>query len=222
MNCYPLIRQGTRFDTVIVANGTFPEGAVALDVIHHAQHIIACDGGAEMLIVRGIEPRKITVAGDGDSITPTLKERLHFIQVDEQNDNDLTKATRYVAGLPRMKGATVAYLAATGKREDHTMANISLLMRYYQEFDLHPVMLTDYGYFIPTCMKSRFETFARQQVSIFNFGCKRLESEGLVWNTRAFDSLWQGTLNEAQGNHVCLHGDSFYLVYLTLEEKIKR
>ena len=108
MNCYPLIRQGTRFDTVIVANGAFPEGAVALDVIHHAQRIIACDGGAEMLIARGIEPRKITVVGDGDSITPALKERLHFIQVDEQNDNDLTKATRYVASLPRMKGATVA------------------------------------------------------------------------------------------------------------------
>ena len=55
MNCYPLIRQGTRFDTVIVANGAFPEGAVALDVIHHAQRIIACDGGAEMLIARGIQ-----------------------------------------------------------------------------------------------------------------------------------------------------------------------
>ena len=132
----------------------------------------------------------------------------------------MTKATRYLMSLSAFKeGAKVAYLGCTGKREDHTLGNISLMMRYYSSFHLQPIMITDHGYFIPTCGESCFKTFAHQQISIFNFGCKRLESEGLLWQSYAYDALWQGTLNEASGNEVTFHADGFYMVYLTFEGK---
>ena len=95
------------------------------------------------------------------------------------------------------------------------------MMRYHSEFHLQPVMITDHGYFIPTQGNSTFKTFARQQVSIFNFGCKQLKSKGLVWDSFAYDALWQGTLNEAQGDEISFLADGPYLVYLTFEGKRK-
>lgn len=216
MNIYPKITADTQFDTVIVANGSFPENPIALSILRNAGHIIACDGAAQTLLDNGFSPDSFTVVGDGDSLSVELKPQLNFIHIAEQEDNDLTKATRYLASLNETKpGSRVAFLAATGKREDHTLANISLLLRYYREFNLQLIMITDEGYFIPTQGDSSFTAFKGQQVSIFNFGCNRLSSDGLVWNAYPYHELWQGTLNEANTERVSLHGDGFYLVYLT-------
>ena len=92
-------------------------------------------------------------------------------------------------------------------------------MRYYREMNIQPVMITDDGYFIPSDGASSFTTFVGQQVSIFNFGCRQLESEGLVWNVFPFDELWQGTLNEAEKTTIKFKGDGYYLVYLTFQGK---
>ena len=220
MKHYKRIDTASCFDTVIVANGAFPKGEVALAILRHARHVIACDGTARTLLGQGFAPADITVIGDGDSLGDELKARLRFIRIAEQDSNDLTKATRHFAGLPTTSpGSRVAYLAATGKREDHTLANIALLMHYYREMDIQPVMVTDDGYFIPTDGDSSFETFVGQQVSIFNFGCRQLESEGLVWNAFPYDELWQGTLNEAEGAAVKFKADGHYLVYLTFQGK---
>lgn len=220
MKHYEKINTESRFDTVIVADGAFPKGDVALNILRHARHIIACDGAAKTLLSQGFEPTGITVIGDGDSLSEELKAQLHFIQIEEQDSNDLTKATRhYIAQPTTVSGSRIAFLGATGKREDHTLANISLMMRYYREMNIQPVMITDDGYFIPSDGASSFTTFVGQQVSIFNFGCRQLESEGLVWNVFPFDELWQGTLNEAEKTTIKFKGDGYYLVYLTFQGK---
>ena len=136
--------------------------------------------------------------------------------VDEQEDNDLTKATRHCMALGMKR---IAYIGATGKREDHTLGNISLMERYLREFQLQPVMLTDHGLFIPAQGTCTFSTFARQQVSIFNFSCRHIRSEGLKWDAYDYRSWWQGTLNEATGNSITLHTDGSYIVYLTYQAK---
>jgi thiamine pyrophosphokinase len=56
-------------------------------------------------------------------------------------------------------------------------------------------------------------------VSIFNFGCKQLTSEGLKWNSYAYDEWWQGTLNEALGDKFSFCADGYYLVYQTYDIK---
>ena len=94
MKHYRRIDTASRFDTVIVANGAFPKGEVALAILRHARHIIACDGAAKTLLNQGFEPTGITVIGDGDSLSEELKAQLHFIQIEEQDSNDLTTTLR--------------------------------------------------------------------------------------------------------------------------------
>ena len=72
------------------------------------------------------------VVGDLDSIPASLLERFpnRLRKVDEQEDNDLTKA--FYAAM-EFSPSCIHILGATGLREDHTLGNISLLARYQQE-----------------------------------------------------------------------------------------
>lgn len=200
------MREEMCFDAVIVANGTFPSHPMPLAILKKAPHVVACDGAVRYV------PDAEVVVGDGDSVPAEYHDRL--IQIHEQEDNDLTKATRYCMAQGWHR---IAYLAATGKREDHTLGNISLLMRYFRDFGLQPLMLTDDGYFSPAKGDHTFKAFAGQQVSIFNFGCTSIQSEGLRWNAYAYEQWWQGTLNEALTDRFCLHADGCYMVYQTWE-----
>lgn len=212
-DAYPLIEANTRFDAVILANGDFPRHPVALAILRSGCPVVCCDGAASHL------PFSPTaVVGDGDSLSLEEKKRLGdiFHQVDEQEDNDLTKATR----LCLARGwRQIAYLGATGKREDHTMGNISLLVRYMRDMGLRPTMITDYGYFTPARGRQLFSAFPRQQVSIFNYGCRELASEGLRWQAYPYQMDWQGTLNEAVGHSFTLTADGYYLVFRTFKAK---
>lgn len=195
-----------QFDAVVVANGQFPTHQVPLGVLEQASHIIACDGAVCHV------PYAEAVVGDGDSVPAEFHNRL--IRIDEQEDNDLTKATRYCL---QQDWHRIAYLSATGKREDHTLGNISLLMRYFREYGIHGMMFTDYGFFMPVYGHQTFRCFAGQQVSIFNFGCTRIQSEGLRWNSYAYEQWWQGTLNEALADVFSIDADGYYMVYQTYE-----
>ena len=198
----------TQFDVVIVGNGEFPTNEIPLKILKNAQHIIACDGAIKHV------PQAEVVVGDGDSVPTAYQGRL--IKIEEQEDNDLTKATRYCLS---MKWEKIAYLGCTGKREDHTLGNIGLLMRYYRKMGIEGIMFTDYGFFTPVHGNHTFQSQKGQQVSIFNFGCKQLTSEGLKWNSYAYDEWWQGTLNEALGDKFSFCADGYYLVYQTYDIK---
>lgn len=197
-----------KFDAVIVANGQFPTHAIPLAILHHAKHIVACDGAIHHI------PQAEAVIGDGDSVPEAFRSKL--IRIDEQDDNDLTKATRYCVenGWKR-----IAYLGCTGKREDHTLGNISLLMRYFREMDIDGTMFTDYGFFTPAYGNRTFPSMKGQQVSLFNFGSHQLTSTGLRWDAYNFQEWWQGTLNEALGEEFTITADGYYMVYQTYDVK---
>ena len=196
------------YDAVIVANGQFPTHAIPLDILKNTSHIICCDGAIKNV------PQAEVVVGDGDSVPAEYRDRL--IQIDEQDDNDLTKATRYCVehGWKR-----IAYLGCTGKREDHTLGNISLLMRYYRDMHVEGILYTDYGFFTPAYGNRTFPSMKGQQVSLFNFGSHQITSEGLRWDAYNFSEWWQGTLNESLGDSFSLQSDGYYLVYQTYDAK---
>ena len=195
-------------DIVILANGSFPTHPVPLSILNRAKHVIACDGAVSHY------PEADVVIGDGDSVPDVCRGK--FIQIDEQEDNDLTKATLYCL---RQGWQRIAYLGCTGLREDHTLGNIALLMRYFREMGISGTMFTDHGFFSPSQGDRTFQSFSAQQVSIFNFGSTRLRSEGLKWNSYAYKEWWQGTLNESLANHFSVLADSYYLVYQTYDAK---
>lgn len=216
MTDFPLLTPQTPVDAVVLGDGDFPRHPVALALLREASYVCCCDGAGAQYIARGGHPDAIV--GDGDSLSSEFKQRyadiLHL--VDEQDDNDLTKATRHclARGLRRL-----VYLGATGKREDHTLGNISLMARYAFEMGIEPVLVTDYGYFVAASGRRTFGTFARQQVSIFNLSCTRLTGEGFRWMPYRYTHWWQGTLNEAVGQAVTLDGDGEYMVFRTFDAK---
>ncbi|MDR2388189.1 MAG: thiamine diphosphokinase [Tannerellaceae bacterium] len=190
----------TFYNTVIVANGSFPVLPAALERLDKASVIIACDGAVQLLHQRGIAPTAIV--GDLDSIPDAL--RRHYADrlygETEQETNDLTKAVHFACD----SGQTdVLILGATGIREDHTIANVSLLLDYARL--LHRIeMLSDYGLFTPILSGATLSSVRGQQISIFSPhpGVEILDTEGLRWpiRRRIFTSWWQGSLNEALGD----------------------
>mgnify|MGYP001322681123 CR=1 FL=1 len=239
---YPLITAESRFDYIILADGDFPSHQIPLGILGNAKSVICCDGAGAQFMER-LKRLPAAIVGDGDSLSEDFKKQYPqlFHHIKEQEDNDLTKATKYALSLERNtqdknpdkasngirqhsseKPTLFAYLGATGKREDHTFSNIGLLIHYLEHLHIHPVMVTDYGWFVPAQGDCTFGTMPRQQVSIFNFSCKHLDSKGLVWSAYPYKELWQGSLNEAIGNQIELNGDGYYLVYRTFEIKKNR
>lgn len=205
-----------QYDAVVLCAGDFPTHDIPLCVLRDAPYLCCCDGAAVQAVRHGLQPDAIV--GDGDSLPDDFKRQYSGIMhlVSEQEYNDMTKATRHCI---RRGARRIAYVGATGKREDHTMGNISLLAYYLDSLSVQPVMLTDYGFFVPASGSRTFGSFARQQVSIFNVSSRSIVSEGLRWPSYAYSALWQGMLNEAEADTFTLRADGTYIVYRTYEPK---
>ena len=106
-------------EVVILAEGDYPTHELPLSILNHCDKVICCDGAANTFINIGKMP--MATIGDGDSISEELKGKLHFIQVDDQETNDLTKAINYakdlgyknIAILGATSGTTDMYLGKT-------------------------------------------------------------------------------------------------------------
>lgn len=198
-------------DAVILANGEYPTHELPLRILSESAFVVCCDGAANEYIARGHTPD--IIIGDGDSLSPDNKIRFApiILQIADQETNDQTKAVQYLQSKGYKK---IAIVGATGKREDHTLGNISLLIDYMKS-GIEVRTFTDYGVFIPVKDSQTFASHAGQQVSILNFGAKGLKGEGLVYPLSDFSNWWQGTLNEATSNEFTIHCTGDYLVFLT-------
>ena len=217
MNELPFLKN---FDVVVLANGEFPSGEIPLRVLNSGLPIVCCDGAVENLENQKVMPSAII--GDGDSIPPSLKQKYApiFHCDKNQENNDLTKTINYCVSLGYKN---VAILGATGLREDHTLANISLLMDYSKV--VRCCMLTDYGFFTPISKTTKFQSFARQQVSVFCLQSdKPVTFEGLQYpvENRCFRSWWEGSLNSALGESFTIFTEGEVLVFQTYEPKISK
>lgn len=195
---------------VIVDAGEFPTNPKALRWLDECERIVCCDGAADEFLARGYEPWRIV--GDCDSMSEEVRKRYAAIirRNPDQETNDQTKAVEYLFD----KGVTrIAIIGATGRREDHTLGNISLLMEY-QKRGIEARIYTDYGVFIPVEDNCEIRCAPGSQVSIFNFGAEEMRSEGLAYPIRDFTSWWQGTLNEATGEQFRIFARGHYLLFL--------
>lgn len=211
-----MITEESKFDAVILGDGDFPFHGIPTAILKCCRYLCCCDHAGPKAMSMGLVPDAIV--GDGDSMPPGFRDKYQSLThiIDEQDDNDQTKATRFCME----RGLThIAYLGATGKREDHTIGNISLLATYVDELCIHPVMVTDHGYFVAAHGHNTFGTRPHRQVSIFNISCSNLQGDGLKWQLYPFGSLWQGTLNEATSDSVTIDSDGTYIIYFTFEGK---
>ncbi|MBW6501427.1 MAG: thiamine diphosphokinase [Bacteroidales bacterium] len=188
--------------TIILADGSFPEHEIPLGYLKGAERIICCDGSAEQLLKAGMVPDAIV--GDLDTLPAGIAERFadRIYRSKEQETNDLTKAVDWCV---RMGYRDLVILGATGKREDHTIGNISLLAEYVKETSV--IMVTDTGTFIPLVKSSSVSTLPGQQVSVFSVDPgTAITSEGLRYPLKdlKLTSWWVATLNEAVGETISL------------------
>lgn len=146
-----------KYEIVILADGDFPTHPIALERLKRANFLVACDGAAKNLIDSGYNVGHII--GDMDTLSLTEQQKFSTIieKIEEQESNDLSKAFHFVLKkLEEMnlndRRISLSILGATGKREDHTIGNVSLLADYSKELLQYSSinefkMFTDYGYF---------------------------------------------------------------------------
>ena len=198
------------FDAVIVAGGEFPTAMQPLDILNNAPFVVCCDGAADRYIATGHIPDAIV--GDGDSISEENREKyahlLHIIG--EQESNDQTKAVRYCMEHGKRR---IAIVGATGRREDHTIGNISLLIEYARK-GCDVCSFTDHGMFIPCNGDTTLPCRKGQQVSIFAITAKELLAQGLLYPIYDFTNWWQGTLNECTGEQFTIRAKGEFLLFL--------
>jgi len=192
-------KQIRNIDAIILAAGDFPTHPAALQMLeHYRDRIICCDGAAKALLQAGYYPQ--AVVGDGDSLSPETHNAVsnRFICNPDQETNDLTKAFHYALSQNYRK---ILILGATGKREDHTLGNISLLADYMDHAEVS--MMTNYGTFTPATGNTVFTSCPGQQISVFCMDQSPLTLRGLKWplENRKISRWWQATLNEALSDH---------------------
>ncbi len=214
---------------VIIGGGDFPRKPYPRELIRRADIIVCCDGNALKAFLRNREAifgndnrRPDAIVGDMDSMSPKLaKEYSHLlIKIEEQDDNDQTKALHHILDhYPDVD--TIHILAATGKREDHTIGNLGLLMEYAREGSLPQVdMISDYSTAFVVTDSCDLILGRGGKISLFSpDNSLKLKSKGLVWPTDnvIFDNWWQATLNRTDDDTIHLDFSHKSLVLIIVD-----
>lgn len=211
MTYYPLPQKSTQAHAIIIANGEFPIHEIPLSILKSQNPIVCCDGALTSLLQIGIVPT--VIVGDCDSLSAADKQKYAAIicEVSNQDTNDLTKALHY---CQQQGWGKLIILGATGKREDHTIANISLLADYI-DLVTQVSMISNYGIFNAINADACFQSFSGQQVSIFSMAPAPITSKHLKYpiNQQIFTSWWQASLNESLGDEFILQVNNKTIVY---------
>ena len=180
---------------VILANGDFPTHPIPLRILKNTKSIICCDGAVNNLENNGRGPEFII--GDMDSISADLKDKYSKIIISkpDQDENDLRKAISWAEDNNVTKAAI---LGASGKRDDHSLANIFTLLQYPSKLNL--TIYTNYGIFSVVKGEQKFDSFTGEQVSLFSADQNiKITSTYLKYNlnNKKLTTLYSGSLNES-------------------------
>lgn len=187
---------------VILAAGDFPVHTEPLRALAEADVIILCDGAAAAALEHQV--RIDYVVGDMDSLDANSKARLDgkLIHIREQDTNDLQKAFRFTMGLAAAED-NISILGVTGKREDHTIANISLIADFAERHK-NIRILSDTGVIFAMTEPGSVPSFPGQAISIFNPGSGKmhLTSKNLQYPLEKLElsKWWTASLNRAVGD----------------------
>ncbi len=217
---------------VIIGGGDFPRKEYPRELIRRADYIVCCDGHALSAFMRNRSrifdsPAAKTlhaggrlpdaVVGDMDSVSARQLSEFSslLVKVEEQDDNDQTKAFNHILrSYPDVD--TIHIVAATGKRECHTIGNMGLLMEYARkhgacgipsEGSIYVDMVSDYSTIFAITDSCGFFVGEGRQVSLFSpDNSLTIKSEGLAWQTSGvvFDNWWPASLNRATSDFVKL------------------
>ena len=214
---------------VIIGGGEFPRKAYPRELVRQAEVIVCCDGNALRAFLRNREKifghsrrEPDAIVGDMDSMKPGLaRDYSHLlVKIEEQDDNDITKALHFILDhYPDVD--TVHLIAATGKREDHTVGNLGLLMEFAAaEPGLNIDMVSDYSTSFAITDSCELFLGKGRRISLFSpDNSLVLKSKGLEWATDnvVFDNWWKATLNRTTEDAVKLDFSHKSLVLIIID-----
>ena len=161
---------------LVLCNGEPPSRSLARLLARESDYIIAADGGANISREYGIRPD--VIIGDLDSINPSTKRFFSSSTIDHisrQDNTDLEKALDYIVSK-NIKQATV--IAATGRRVDFTLGNLSVVWNYTSILDL--TFVGDGWRALPVGRAKRISAPVGTTVSLIPFGnCLGITLKGL-------------------------------------------
>lgn len=202
---------------VIICAGDFPQKEYPRYLISTADYIICCDGAFQTWLKKapsifGDLRLPNAIVGDMDSLSPSIQKKYSsiIVRIAEQDTNDQTKAFKYI--MENYKDVEYIHiLGASGKREDHTIGNLSLLMEYCRmpiRDNLQIDIVSDYSTAFAITDSCELHIGEGRTISIFSpDNSLNIKSEGLVWPTDSvvFDNWWKATLNKTSSDIVKLN-----------------
>ncbi|MEE2876455.1 MAG: thiamine diphosphokinase [Candidatus Neomarinimicrobiota bacterium] len=145
---------------VILANGDLLTHRRPLSTLKSAGTLICTDGAAVSAVIQGRNPD--IVIGDMDSLDKgSLQNDIDFIEIPHHDSTDLEKALDWCME----QGVTsVTLLGLSGGREDHMLANFSILADCQGKLNL--MAITDHHTVHPISAEKQFQSISGATVSL--------------------------------------------------------
>lgn len=194
----------------IVANGKYPSHTYPIEIIDNAKTIICTDGSANKVKNHGYDPT--FVIGDMDSIKNIQDfTESEFIHIPRQDNTDLEKVFDYCMKYGINK---VSLLGATGIRDDLALANMIMLIQYYNKLKIQ--MVTDIYTIECTKGKQSFASFPQQTISLMAvYRVKSVTTKGLKFPLKKQSMMpsGMGISNLATGNEFTINTSGKILLF---------
>lgn len=194
----------------IVANGKYPSHTYPIEIIDNAKTIICTDGSANKVKNHGYDPT--FVIGDMDSIKNIQDfTESEFIHIPRQDNTDLEKVFDYCI---KYGIKNVSLLGATGIRDDLALANMIMLIQYYNKLKIQ--MVTDIYTIECTKGKQSFASFPQQTISLMAvYRVKSVTTKGLKFPLKKQSMMpsGMGISNLATGNEFTINTSGKILLF---------
>ena len=177
----------------IVGGAHFSQGLL-LESLRRAPVVYAADGGANLCMQYGCQPKQ--VIGDLDSLSPSLRSELdpsRVIHVAEQDTTDFEKL------LIRVDAPFMLAIGFMGGRIDHQMAVQTVLTAYAHR---KIICLGDEDVMFVSPLEIDLPLDAGTRVSLYPMAPVQVRSTGLYWSTDGLTFAPDGqigTSNQATG-----------------------
>lgn len=198
---------------LIIAGGTPPKKKLLEQEMAQAQIHIGADSGGHVYLGYGHRPD--IVVGDLDSFVYTRHKGIKLLELPDQETNDLEKSLAYALE----KGAkTACILGATGKRFDHSLKNLSVLLRYQKQYedirfkDNHGELFLVRSPYTPKLAVGTEISFFPVHSPIKNFSSNGVKYP--LQNSALAMGIQDGTSNEITSEEAVIHFDGILGVYI--------
>lgn len=170
------------YDALILVNGEIPHQALWQSIPHRV--FICTDGAANALDSTNLTPD--IIIGDMDSIAVSPKIRYphaQIISLHDQNTTDFEKALQFAINMSYKK---IICLGILGKSPDHSLYNLSLLIRLGHSLELTALNFHEEKntWIFPLRPHTQITTHPQAVLSFFAFPEARLSTAGLQWELK--------------------------------------